>query len=117
MALTGLKGPYQLTNERINEVVPQSHPGAYALGKYDLSSDTFYVKYVGRSDDDINDRLHDWVGEYSYFKYDCFLSAKLAYEKECFLWHDFGGPEGRLDNKQHPDKGDHKDWECPVCGK
>lgn len=112
MASTGLKGPYRLTSKKIDEVVTQTSPGVYALGRYDSDNDTFYVKYVGRSDDDVNDRLHDWVGEYSYFKFDYFPSAKAAYEKECRLWHDFNP----TDNESHPDKPDGSGWECPVCG-
>lgn len=115
MVKSGLKGPYRLTHEKINEIVSRTSPGAYALGRYD--GETFYISYVGRSDDKINDRLHDWVGKYSHFKFDYFPSARAAYEKECYLWHDFGGEERKLDNKEHPDKGDHKDWNCPVCGK
>lgn len=109
MALTGLKGPFRLTHEKIDEVVTQTSPGAYALGRYDGA---FYISYVGRSDDDINKRLHDWAGEYSYFKFDYFPSAKAAYEKECRLWHDFRPP----DNKSHPSKPEGSGWKCPVCG-
>ena len=114
MATTGLKGPFSLTDEKIDSVVTRTSPGAYALG-YVNSSDAFIVKYVGRSDDDINDRLHDWIGEYSKFKFGYFTSPKAAFEKECRIWHDFGGPEDLLDNEIHPDRSDGSDWECPVC--
>jgi hypothetical protein len=41
-------------------------------------------------------------------------SPKAAFEKECKNYHDFGGSE-KLDNKQHPERPDGTNWECPVC--
>ncbi len=55
MATLGMNGPYPLTNEKIDEVVTKTSAGNYALG-YKKES-TFYVKYVGRSDNDLNKRL------------------------------------------------------------
>jgi len=116
VAVTGLFGPYSLDEETVNRIVKGLSPGTYALG-YLNQNEAFVVKYVGRSDDDLNGRLKKHVGEgYLLFKYAFYSSVKSAYEKECYLWHDFGGEKGELDNKYHPDKGDHKDWECPVCG-
>ena len=116
MPRTGLKGSYTLDNETIDKVVTRTSPGAYALGY--VKDNMFYVCYVGRSDTDINDRLKQHVGEkpkYSKFKFDYFGSPKAAFEKECNLWHDFGGPEGSLDNKSHPDRPDGSNWKCPRC--
>jgi len=113
MASSGLDGPYPLSNSKIDSVVTKTSAGAYALGK--TQDSTFHISYVGRSDDDINGRLHDWVGKYAEFKFGYFPTAKGAYEKECRLWHDFGGPNGSLDNKVHPSKS-ALSWACPVCG-
>ena len=113
MATTGLDGPYTLSREKIDSVVTRTSPGAYALGE--MKDNTFYISYVGRSDDDVNRRLHEWVGKYASFKFGYYPSAKAAYEKECSLWHDFGGPDGKLDNKSHPAK-TVVSWACPVCG-
>lgn len=113
MANTGLKGPYELTDKSINENVTLTSAGAYALGE--SRNGTFYVSYVGRSDDDVNDRLHDWAGKYETFKFDYFDLPKAAFEKECRLYHDFGGSEGKLDNKEHPDRPDNSSWQCSVC--
>ena len=113
MASSGLKGPYRLTDSSINEHVTQTSPGAYALGTD--KGNTFTISYVGRSDDDVNNRLHDWVDHYSDFKFDYFDSPKAAFEKECHLWHDFGGPKGLLDNKKHPQRPEGSGWKCPVC--
>jgi len=115
MPQTGLNGPYALDNETIDRVVTRTSPGAYALGY--VENNSFYVQYVGRSDDNINQRLKQHVGEYPRFKFDYFGSPKAAFEKECNLWHDWGGPEGSLANKSHPDRPDGTDWKCPRCNK
>jgi hypothetical protein len=116
MADSGLFGPFDLTNESIDLHVRGKGAGAYALGRVN-NSGGLTIQYVGRSDDDLNGRLKQHVGEgYAFFKYAFYDSAKAAYYKECWLWHTFGGPMGNLDNKNHPDKGDNKDWACPICG-
>ena len=116
MPSTGLKGSYSLTTEKIDEIVTNTSPGAYALGRYDSEEKTFYISYVGRSDNDINDRLkkHATEGKYSRFKFDYYDSPKAAFEKECNLYHDFGEKE-KLDNKKHPQRPDDSTWECPRC--
>ena len=116
MASTGLGSPYVLTDTKIDSVVSKTSPGAYALG-YVKSDGTFVVLYVGRSDDDLNGRLHKWVGErkkYTHFKAAYYSSPKAAFEKECHLYHDFGG-EKSLDNEVHPARPANTNWECPVC--
>ncbi len=109
MASSGLKGSFALTDEKIDEEVTKTSPGAYALGY--TSGATFHIEYVGRSDTDVNDRLHDWAGKYKRFKYDYFSSAKAAFEKECNLYHDFDP----ADNKVHPARPQKTSWTCPRC--
>ena len=41
--------------------------------------------------------------------------AKEAFEKECRNYHDFGGDDGILDNKVHPDRPERTDYDCPIC--
>jgi len=115
MANTGLKGPFLLTEDGIDNEVTRVSPGAYVLG-YLNGNKTFIVCYVGRSDDDLNKRLKKWVGRKNYkrFKYAYFSSPKAAFEKECRLYHDFGG-KGKLDNDIHPARPENTNWECPVC--
>lgn len=89
MPTTGLRGPYSLDNNAIDTVVTKKSAGAYALG-YINEEDLFVPKYVGRSDDDINKRLKDWVGsKYPTFKFEYYGSPKAAFEKECNLYHDW----------------------------
>jgi hypothetical protein len=54
------RASYPLTHERIDEMVTVKSPGTCVLGYLDGS--TFNVFYVGRSDSDVNQHLHDWVG-------------------------------------------------------
>jgi len=55
-----MDGSYPLTVEAIDEKLTRKSPGNYALGY--LDGDTFMVFYVGRSESDLNHRLHQWVG-------------------------------------------------------
>jgi len=116
MASLNMEGPYRLTKEKIDEVVTRKSPGNYGLGY--VRDDTFYVCYVGRSDDDVNERLKQWVGEkpnrYTHFKFSYATSPKAAFEKECRNYHDFGESD-KLDNEYHPQRPEGTNWECPVC--
>jgi hypothetical protein len=114
MPSTGLSGPYKLIDETINKIVTKRSPGVYILGYVSLN-ETFIIEYVGRSDDDLNKRLHDWVGKYKSFKASYSSSSKTAFEKECRIWHDFGGLRGLLDNKVHPARPIGSGWKCPIC--
>ena len=109
MTSSGLYGAYTLTAASIDRVVTQKSAGAYALGK--TKDDTFYISYVGRSDDDIAARLKKHVGNYDQFKFDYFASAQSAFDKECALYHDFSPP----DNQIHPDRPNNSDWACLYC--
>lgn len=112
MASSGLQGSFPLTREGINNNVTRTSPGAFALGY--RRENTFYPKYVGRSDLDVNDRLHDHIGERPRFKFEYYDTAKAAFEKECRLYHDF---KEYLDNKIHLRPSAGADWKCPRCDK
>lgn len=113
MANSGLRGPFRLDVATVVQQVARVAPGAYALGK--VENGTFYIRYVGRSDSDVAARLKQWIGHYTSFKFEYFPSPKAAFEKECHLWHDFGGPEGTLDNDVHPRRPNGANWQCPRC--
>ena len=104
MASLGLEGPWDLDDQTVDQVITKTASGNYALG-YVKDDGTFVVGFVGRSDDDLNDRLHDWTGKTKYksFKASFASSATAAFKKECRNYHDFGGNE-KLDNDYHPDK-------------
>ena len=107
-----MNGPYELTNEKIDQTITRTTPGNYALGY--VRELTFYVLYVGRSDDDVNARLKQWVGHsrYTHFMFSYARSSRDAFEKECKNYHDFDVPP---DNKEHPKRPNGTDWKCPVC--
>ena len=61
-----MNGSYPLSHETIDEMVSRTSPGNYALGFMDGT--TFMVFYVGRSDSDVKQRLHEWVGAPSRYR-------------------------------------------------
>ena len=76
MGSLGMNGSYPLSDKAIDDAVTRVSAGNYALGY--LDGTTFMVFYVGRSDSDVKQRLHDWVAAPSrYRKYA--PSAKAAY--------------------------------------
>jgi hypothetical protein len=107
---TGLVGPYDLDDATINTTVTKKSAGNYALGKT-AENGTFLVYYVGRSDDNLNSRLHAHAGKYTKFKYGYAASSKAAFDKECELYHDFAPP----DNSIHPARPEGSNWKCPRC--
>lgn len=110
MAELGLYGPFPFTDDGVDANIRSTAPGAYALGK--SSGGVFYISYVGRSDTDLNGRLHEHVGKYTHFKAAFFETPKDAFEKECNLYHDFGPP----DNSVHPARPQGTNYRCPVPG-
>lgn len=103
------KHNYLLTTENIDLYVLKKKIGNYALGY--LRNAKFIPKYVGRSDNDLNDRLKKYVNSnYKRFRFMYQTSAKNAFLKECENYHDF---EEQLDNDIHPDKPNGTNWKCP----
>lgn len=112
MARTGLIGPFALDCTSIDRYVG-NNIGTYALGATTERGE-FVVRYVGRSDSNVNQQLKSWIGRYEKFEYRHYLSARAAFEKECRLFHDLGG-SARLDNSGHPARPDGAAWTCPHC--
>jgi hypothetical protein len=111
MANSGLHGPYDLTESGVSNQVKGVGHGAYALGSVGVDG-TFYINYVGRSDEDLAARLQQHTPtRYPKFKYGFFPSAKAAFDKECQLYHDFTPP----DNKVHPATPRGETCGCPRC--
>jgi hypothetical protein len=55
-----MNGPYPLSDGAIEGAVTRTSPGNYALGF--MEDGAFRVFFVGRSDADVRQCLHDWVG-------------------------------------------------------
>ncbi|WP_334159299.1 hypothetical protein [Oryzomicrobium sp.] len=113
MVSLNMQGPFDLTNEEIDNKVTRVSAGNYALGTV-KSDGAFYVSYVGRSDSDLNARLKQHIDKHPKFKYSYATSPEAAFNKECTNFHDFGGAE-KLQNDIHPDRPDNMEFECPVC--
>lgn len=108
---SGLKGSFALNRIQVDVQVAAVSPGIFALGERSADGTKFKVKRVGRSDGDVNRRLHEYIGRYPHFKFDYAPSSAAAFERECVLYHQFA----ILDNKIHPTRPSGTLWRCPMC--
>jgi hypothetical protein len=115
MVSLDIQGPYSLSTAEIDKLVTKTSAGNYALGSVNTEG-AFIVRYVGRSDTNLNTRLKQQAdtGKHPKFKYSYASSSKAAFEKECKNFHDFGGTE-KLENDIHPDRPAYIDGKCPYC--
>lgn len=113
---------YDLTYDEINNNIADNRVGNYAYG-FINDNGLFVVRYVGRSDNDLKERIKHGINDmennpslrYERFKFSYAETIKEAYEKECRNYHDFGGDRGLLYNEKHPSKPAGVDWLCPIC--
>lgn len=113
---------FPLNEKEINDRIAEKRIGNYAYG-YLNDKGAFVVKYVGRSDTDLRDRIKHGIQKfkdnpklrYEQFKFSYADSAEEAYRKECQNYHDFGGPNGLLENDIHPDAPDGSTLTCLIC--
>jgi len=112
MASLNMNGPFNLDVDQIDKQITKISPGNYALGRID-GEGTFRVRYVGRADSNLNQRLKSWVNKTNSpkFKYSYASSPKSAFEEECRNYHDFEPPE----NDIHPDTPSGINRPCPIC--
>lgn len=123
MASLNMGISYDLTYDEVNRLVAENRKGNYAFGYLDERG-VFIVRYVGRSDTDLREEIKngianmeaDNIRRYDRFKFSYAETDQEAYEKECRNYHDFGGVEGFLLNKIHPDKPEGYTGSCPICG-
>src|SRR5215831_3968013 len=67
MGSQNLSAGFALTDARIDETVRRASPGVYVLDR--TTTGPFTVHYAGRSDTDLNARLHQWAEtKYKFFK-------------------------------------------------
>ena len=93
----GLQGPFTLTDDVIDDAIRLRSPGVFALDDRDDGTG-FRIVFLGRSDIDVNNQLHVYVGAYKRFKFIYSSSSRAAFETECRLFHEFD-PH---DNQYHP---------------
>jgi hypothetical protein len=113
MTTLSMIGPLKLNSENVDKLIKAHSPGNFALGY--IEGKAFIVKYIGRSDFDLNQKLKDCIGKYSHFKWSYASSPKEAFIKECQNYHDFGGYD-ELDNDTHPVKPGGAYIMCEYCG-
>ena len=109
---------YLFSQEIIEKNVPDNCFGNYALGYKNEQTGVFIVLYVGRSDTNLRKRLLDHLGEdkrFKHFKFIKQVDIRQAYLLECKNYHDFGGEDGKLLNKVHPDCPSGYAINCPIC--
>ncbi len=107
---TGLRGPFRLASDAIDEELVDLCPGAYALGFTD-GFGRFAITYVGSAGEDLKSKLRAHIGTASEFKFRHFADQRLAFEKECEMFHRFM-PNG---NFLHPGRPHGTEWKCPKC--
>jgi hypothetical protein len=122
-----MKGPFTLTQENVDKV--KAEPGAYILGGKS-SNGKYWGCYVGRSDEDISNRLQHWLDLMSGDRDPendtdlCLLgknpdrywrvytaTAREAFDEECRVYH----KHGYSCNSIHPAKSSRR-WTCLICG-
>lgn len=107
---TGLHGPFSLAADAIDEELVENCPGAYALGFIDYLG-RFSITYVGSAGENLKSKLKAHIGTASQFKFRHFAEQRLAFEKECEMFHQFL-PSG---NFLHPSRPHGTEWSCPRC--
>lgn len=124
-----MRGPFDLTTENIRLI--KNEPGVYVLGGKN-SDGSYWGCYVGRSDEDVADRISYWFNLINgdevpkndsekciirsspkYYWREYTNSAREAYELECKIYHDHDN--GYSCNVIHPAK-TYSSWSCPICG-
>lgn len=103
------------TPDVVRTVVAPNMIGAYALGN--VENGEFVVKYVGRSDSSLQQRLlaHNYLYCFEYFIFQYAPTPKEAFELESRWWHDCRTNHIPLKNKIHPDSPAGLGLSCPYC--
>jgi hypothetical protein len=108
-----MRGPYRLDEATIDAHVAKASVGNYALGSVDTETGEFLVEFVGRAESGVNVRLKSLLGntEAELFMFSYAVSRRVAFEKECKLYHALSPPG----NDTHPERPADVAWTCPRC--
>ena len=109
-----MEGPFQLAER----VIDRPGRAVFLLRRIEGTPEyAYYRGLVGRTDgDDLARTLKQWLdSDYRVFWFEYVASADAAFEKECRMWHDLDGPDGKLDNEGHPKPDGSQTVRCPVC--
>jgi len=108
-----MNSTYELTPQRVREIVPQDAVGFYRLGI--VKNDQFWPLYIGRSDRGLQSRLLQHSRQrpgVTHFQPAVTRTIRRAFELECRGWHLHGD---RLENDIHPARPKRIGYECPYC--
>jgi hypothetical protein len=112
-----MEGPFQLAESVIDTVVTRTAPAVFLIRRIEETPD--YAHYRGRigraASGNLKQELKLWLdSDYRVFCFDYADSPDAAFERQCRLWHELGGPDGKLINEGHPEPDDESS-RCPVC--
>lgn len=103
-----MAGLLKLDHATIEREVTEHRPGVYVL--LSEHSRGGGLEYVGRADEDMNERLKEWLNSFGWFFFAYADSATDAFQKECALYHHINPPA----NAVHPVR--PVGSSCPVSG-
>ena len=84
------------------------------LGVFQLARGEENIAYVGRSDDDLQKEVMEFLDKgYTHFQWVQLPWTKEGFEMQCRLFHHAGGKR-RLDNPDHPYPPEGHLWKCTV---
>lgn len=90
-------------------------PASKYPGVYIFIDASRVVRYVGRSDTDVEGRVsgHELKATYSRVQITPCVDAAHSFRAECELYHAY---LDTIQNKIHPASPEGMDLECPMCG-
>ena len=114
-----MEGPFQLAELVVDVLIKQTGPAVFLLRRIDETPDyAYYRGFVGRTGGDLAQALKKWFdSDYRVFWFAYVASAAAAFEGQCRLWHELGGPDGKLDNEDHPRPAGTHLVRCPLCAR
>ena len=114
-----MEGPFQLADPVIDAVVKRADAAVFLLRRIEeVPKYAYYRGFVGSctGDEDLAQSLRRWLdSDYRVFCFEYVESEDAAYERQCEMWHELGGPEGKLDNEAHPKPDGSNAVRCPLC--
>ena len=112
-----MEGPFQLADRVIDVVINNTGPAVFLLRRIEETPKyAHYRALVGRTDGNLTETLKQWLDSgYRVFSFQYFGSTDEAFQQQCTLWHQLDGPDGKLDNKRHPEPNDGQIIRCPIC--
>ncbi|MBL7127775.1 MAG: hypothetical protein ISS16_02200 [Ignavibacteria bacterium] len=105
-----------LTEDLIDNVIPENSVGIFLLGYSPCNNGKFNPLYLSRCDCDLNNTLKNHIGYFSQFKFCLCDSISYAFFYECKIFH-YLSDNTFIINETHPQPPPDLFIKCPVCGK